>query len=241
MSELKQIKLETKKHIGQCKFHGKYESLKSKIMGKWVGGKCPTCNEEYEKGEKKQSRHINPLPKRFRNCTFESFEKDDNNITALKYSYNYANKFQSMLSGGGSMIFYGTCGTGKTHLASAIANKIVDDNNGDVLYTKIYDLTGSIKSTWSDRSITESEAIKQYTDPDLLIIDEVGVQFGSEAEQMILFRVLNKRYEDIKPTIIVSNLDDEGLNKYLGERIIDRMYEGGGGKVAFDWQSRRRT
>lgn len=240
MSELKKLKLETKKHVGICKQHGKYESIKSMIMGKMVGGKCPSCVDVYEKQEKKPSIHINPVPKRFNTCTFESFEQDEHNSSACKYAYNYASKFSKIKANGGSMIFYGTCGTGKTHLACSIANKIVSDNAGDVMYTKIYELTGSIKDTWSNSDASESDVIKQYTDADLLIIDEVGVQFGSEAEQMILFRVLNKRYEDIKPTIIVSNLDDKGLDKYLGERIIDRMYEGGGGMIAFDWDSRRR-
>ena len=42
--------------------------------------------------------------------------------------------------------------------------------------------------------------------PDLLILDEVGVQFGSETEKMILFEIINGRYEQLKPTIVISNL-----------------------------------
>ena len=41
--------------------------------------------------------------------------------------------------------------------------------------------------------------------PDLLILDEVGVQFGSETEKMILFEIINGRYEQLKPTIVISN------------------------------------
>lgn len=241
MPNLKKIELETKKHIGLCKIHGKYESVKSNIMGKWVGGKCLSCTADYEKSELKPCNHLEPLPKRFNQCSFKNFVSDDKNKTALNFAYQYANKFKAMQDNGGSMIFYGTCGTGKTHLACAIANHIVSEKKGNVLYSKVYDVTASVKNSWSGKGATESEVIKQYTKPDLLIIDEVGVQFGSEAEQMILFRILNKRYEDIKPTIIVSNLDEGGLTKFLGERLIDRMYEGGGGMVAFNWESHRRN
>ena len=75
--------------------------------------------------------------------------------------------------------------------------------------------------------------------PDLLILDEVGVQFGSETEKMILFEIINGRYEQLKPTIVISNLAD-ALTDYLGERVVDRLREGGGRMLIFDWPSYRR-
>ena len=75
--------------------------------------------------------------------------------------------------------------------------------------------------------------------PDLLILDEVGVQFGSDAEKLILFEIINTRYQDMKPTILISNLTLVELGKYIGERVVDRMREGGGAILSFDWDSYR--
>jgi len=74
---------------------------------------------------------------------------------------------------------------------------------------------------------------------DLLVLDEVGVQFGTETENLVLFRILNRRYEDMKPTILVSNVEIGKLTEFVGERVIDRLCEGGGGILEFTWESAR--
>ena len=58
----------------------------------------------------------------------------------------------------------------------------------------------------------------------LLILDEVGVQFGSEFEKQLLFDVLNERYEKLKPSILLSNIPREQLADYLG--IFDNKIDG---------------
>lgn len=61
---------------------------------------------------------------------------------------------------------------------------------------------------------------------DLLIIDEVGVQFGSAAEMAILQEIINARYESILPTILISNLSPEELWAFISPRIADRITDG---------------
>ena len=77
--------------------------------------------------------------------------------------------------------------------------------------------------------------------PDLLIIDEIGVQFGSEFEKNLIFDILNERYENRRPTLLLSNLTVPEVRAFLGERIYDRLKEDGGRCVSFDWQSHRGT
>ena len=77
------------------------------------------------------------------------------------------------------------------------------------------------------------------SETDLLILDEVGVQFGSDTEKLILFDVLNERYEKRRPTLVLSNLSLPDVEQYLGERIFDRLREDGGEAVVFDWESHR--
>jgi DNA replication protein DnaC len=109
-----------------------------------------------------------------------------------------------------------------------------------VMFATVMRAIRSVKDTWSkEAEKTETEAIAMLTAPDLLILDEVGVQFGSETEKLILFDVLNERYEKRLPTLLLSNLDLGGVRTYLGERVFDRLREDGGEVVIFDWQSHR--
>ena len=87
--------------------------------------------------------------------------------------------------------------------------------------------------------MTEQDAIDALVMPDLLILDEVGVQFGTVTESLIMFEILNGRYEKVRPTIVMSNLTEDEITEYLGSRVVDRLKEGGGVLVAFDWDSYR--
>ncbi len=98
---------------------------------------------------------------------------------------------------------------------------------------------GKVKSTYRKGSeIDETEAVDQFIAPDVLILDEIGVQIGSEHEKMLLFDIINQRYEQCKSTILISNLDQSELTAYLGDRVMDRFRETGA-VVAFDWTSYR--
>ena len=67
---------------------------------------------------------------------------------------------------------------------------------------------------------------------------EVGVQYGTDGEQNILFEVLDRRYRDMLPTILLANQSKDGLKQFLGERAYDRLTETGR-IVAFEWESYR--
>ena len=111
---------------------------------------------------------------------------------------------------------------------------------GVVLFTTVMRAIRGIKDTWAKGSeTTETQAIEALVFPDLLILDEVGVQFGSETEKLMLFDVLNERYEKRKPCLLLSNLAIEDVKAFLGERVFDRLREDGGEAVAFDWESYR--
>jgi DNA replication protein DnaC len=73
----------------------------------------------------------------------------------------------------------------------------------------------------------------------LLILDEVGVQFGSETEKQILFSLLNGRYKAMLPTLLISNLTRDELAVCIGTRNLDRLQEGAGTFISFDWDSYR--
>lgn len=238
-----------------CPKHGIVKAFAREILGRVLPLSCDLCAEEQRQAksaekirsfEKIKADKVATLlqrtciPKRFLERSFENYRAEtDNQRKALHLAKLYADKFEDRLKYGGGLAFCGKPGTGKTHLATAIANKIIRTGRTAVFAT-VLDICRSIKSTYNkNSSVTEREAIRYYTAPDLLIMDEVGMQFGTDAEKLIVCEIMNNRYGDVKPTIVLSNLPEDQLGDYLGVRVIDRLKEGGGVVVAFDWDSYR--
>jgi DNA replication protein DnaC len=73
----------------------------------------------------------------------------------------------------------------------------------------------------------------------LLVVDEVGAQAGTAYELGVLHEVIDRRYQLVLPTVVVSNLAAADLGRYIGDRALDRLREGGGQAVGFSWTSAR--
>ena len=240
-----------------CQQHGQYEAKSFVILGRSMPwSKCPTCMAEEMAREKaadeakaRESRLAawqrkigqSGIPDRFHDRTLATFNAiTDKQRHALAFAQAYATEFDRVLQMGRSALFVGKPGTGKTHLACGIGLHVMREQNRTVLFTTVMRAIRRVKDSWSrDSRETESQAIETLVAPDLLILDEVGVQFGSEFERNILFDVLNERYEKRRPTILMSNLPVQDVTAYLGERVIDRVREDGGERIVFDWESHR--
>ncbi|WP_242608150.1 ATP-binding protein [Achromobacter xylosoxidans] len=181
------------------------------------------------------------IPPRFADRTLANFMPHaDGPAKALVIAREFAENFAECQRTGQGLVFCGGVGAGKTHLAVGICHEVIKQDRVAV-FSSVLSAVRSIKETYRKGSeLTEAEAIQNLVDPDLLVLDEVGVQFGSETEKMYLFEVINGRYQALKPTIVISNLAKDPLTEYLGERVIDRLREGGGRMVVFDWPSYRR-
>lgn len=99
----------------------------------------------------------------------------------------------------------------------------------------------TIRDTWTRSSeISTLDRVRQFVDLDLLIIDEVGVQRGTDNEREILFSIINSRYNSLKPTVLLSNLSIKDVKDYIGERTFDRLKEDGGRIVVLNGESYRK-
>lgn len=238
----------------RCEDHGEFVS-RNIIFNVW--SRCPVCESEREAAAaivaeerarvEKQQRWLaaigrSGIPERFMDRSLDSFVATTPEQTAaLAFATEYAASFAESAKSGRSAIFVGKPGTGKTHLAAGIGMSVMKSGYS-ALFTTVIRAVRRVKDTWgSGGDETESEAVAALVRPDLLILDEVGVQFGSDTEKMILFDVLNERYECRKPCIMLSNLQVSEVADYLGERIIDRVREDGGKVIRFVWDSHRRA
>lgn len=138
-----------------------------------------------------------------------------------------------------SLILSGAPGTGKTHLTCAMVQHCYDAGM-DAGKRNIIDIIREIKATWrKDSERNEDEVIERYASADLMVIDEIGVQFGTDTERMYVFDIINRRYEQCLPTVLITNLDVNGLREEIGERVLDRLREDGGRLLTFTGKSWR--
>jgi len=234
-----------------CATHGDYQARQRTIAGNVFTDRCPKCTaeENAEKDQKQKAKRAEyiksireqaNIPARFRDRTFRNYRADSKEQeTALEIARTYALRFEDLLGHGAGLVFCGKPGTGKTHLAVAIARMVLSKGR-TVLFAPVIEALRQVKETYGrNSSMSESQAINRFVKPTLLILDDVGVQYGSEAEKLILYEILDARYRNARPTIMTSNLTQEELIDYVGTRNLDRMKEGGGAVVAFTWDSYR--
>ena len=238
----------------RCEQHGEFVA-KCHIGKMW--SKCPVCAEEVQRQEQERQEQERAkaraqewqtrlghsgIPLRFHDRTLSGYEaKSADQQAALEFAKEYALGFEQVQKTGRGAIFVGRPGTGKTHLAVGIGLYAMRKFHARVLFVTVQRAIRSVKDTWAKGAQqSESEAIAALVEPDLLILDEVGVQFGSEFERNTLFDVLNERYEMRKPTIFLSNLASDELADFLGERVMDRLREDGGRVIPFGWDSYRK-
>lgn len=236
-----------------CETHGDY-TAKGFSVGRvthWMG--CPDCSKQAqaEKGQAEAARGVAEaqrrlesslnqagIPVRYRRKTFESFiVENDAQERALCVAMEFAGNFDTHRRSGTVIVFSGVPGTGKSHLAIAIAQAVMTGHTA--LYTSAIDAVRMIRNTWRrDSERTETQVLDMLAGVDLLVLDEVGVQYGTEAEQVNLFDIIDKRYRALMPTILLTNQGKGGLKTFLGDRSFDRLREGGQW-VVFDWESYR--
>lgn len=245
----------THKAAAKCDRHGVYASYFTPKIPE--GSRCPECADEervVKDREEEQERHQKlkaailqnrigqaMIPPRFQGKTFETFHAvDEKQLKVLRVCREYADNFQKHHADGRSLLLLGNVGTGKTHLAAAIADQIIR-SGGTALYRTVYGILQYVKASFDrDSEYNESQAFAAFIEPDLLIIDEVGATKTSEFEQQTIFNIINGRYEQQVPTIVISNLMPDELVSAMGERSVDRLREGGGIAQVFTWGSARK-
>lgn len=242
-----------------CAAHGPYTDnlmgLGKSRPAAWVG--CQKCmdekreadirasQEELMRDNAKRSIELRVgracIPPRFADRTLSGYRAvTAEQKRALRVCGDYAENFLAHAKQGRCLLLLGNVGTGKTHLAAAIGNHVMREFGMAALYVTASSVIRHVKASFDrDSDHTEAQAYQLFQAPDLLILDEVGVQNSTEFERTVMFELINGRYEAMKPTVLISNRGKDDLPNYLGDRVMDRLRENGGKLVVFDWDSER--
>lgn len=137
----------------------------------------------------------------------------------------YAEKFGKETTRG--LLLYGKAGSGKTHLAVAIARHLIEQRMIPVRFARIVDLLSEIRQTFdeNERYRTENEAdlIQKYISVPLLILDDLGAEKTTDWVRQLLYQIIDERWIEQKPIIVTSNLNLEEIEARFEERIASRI------------------
>ena len=159
------------------------------------------------------------IKKRFLTRTFENYKVNAKNQRAFETAKKYVADFEKC--DGRGIYFEGTCGTGKTHLAVAIALELLGRGIPVICKTSI-DLLADIKRSY-DGKYDEYQILDVYKTVDLLIIDDLGKEQVTDWSMPMLYSILNDRYEQTRPTIITTNYNEEMLKERLTLKNGDKL------------------
>lgn len=153
---------------------------------------------------------LKEIPPRYQDATFENFEGYPQLVAELKT--------------GKSAILFGKNGTGKTHLAYAMMKHLAVQRV-TVRYILAQDLFDTVRMSFSEPiRRADVEALKYVG---YLIIDEVDKKFGTQTEFLSLYRIINYRYNWMRPTMLISNSSRDNLQEVIGIAAFDRIAEEG--------------
>ena len=182
------------------------------------------AREEYERQQARINKLLGQsgIRKRFQQRTFETFKTD---TPARRKAYSvakgYADRFEEHLEDGTGLYIEGTNGTGKTHLAAAIAMELMTKHNIACICRTSGDLLMDIKSAFGNGGKTEAEVLKIYKEVPLLIVDDLGKEQCTDWSISTLYSILNERYESMRPVVITTNYNSDDLVKALTPRGYD--------------------
>lgn len=147
----------------------------------------------------------------------EGLQKDD--LQSLKRAFDGAVAFAEKPTGW--VVFTGPYGSGKTHLAAAIANYHHDLGNPH-LFVVVPDLLDHLRATFSpDSFIRFDRRFEEVRSTPLLILDDLGTQSMTPWVREKLFQIFNYRYNAELPTVITTSDYREEMDARLRSRIED--------------------
>ena len=221
-------------YCGKC--HMPKEAYFSQELAQRFGMKthpkeCDCQRKVREQAEvlREQSRHTEAVRSLKEQCFSEramqewNFQRDHEDSKNTETARFYVKHWEKMKRDNIGLLFWGAVGTGKSFLAGCIANALLEQEI-PVRMTNFEEVLNDLSSNFSEKN----EYIKSLCRFPLLILDDFGMERGTEYGLEQIYAVIDGRYRSGKPLIVTTNLTLNELNNprdTAHARIYDRLKE----------------
>ena len=173
----------------------------------------------------------NYIGKQIQDYKFDNFITTETNKKEVEIAKDFTEKCINKNQKNG-LIITGKSGVGKTHLATAILNKLTE-KDVLVLMGRLILLLDVIKNTFKDFPSKEKDIIELYSKVDILIIDDLGTERISSWALEKLYTIIENRNENKLPIIVTTRFNKESLldrfyqseDEELSEAVIQKLYQ----------------
>lgn len=182
------------------------------------------------------------LSKRSRSQRFRNYSPEEGQKEAFEGARAFAKAFIEDKNDGTGLLLIGGVGSGKSHLAAAVVNAVLDyipipDSEAEDAYNLGYPvgarlygvrfvptvgLLEEIRASYDNDENTQ-ELMQQYKTAKLLVLDDLGAERPTEWVRERLFDIIDYRYNECLPVVITSNANIPELRQHLGDRLCDRI------------------
>lgn len=172
------------------------------------------------------------LPELFARCSLANYRPTPGNtsqLRALTHAHDLVGEYPSWSHG---LLFMGSVGTGKTHLAAGVSRALAE-KGAACLFSNTGKLLKELQAAYDPSAVaTERAVLTPILTTEVLVLDELGATKPTEWVRDTLLHVINTRYEERRMTLFTTNYSDEAgaageetLEDRIGVRLRSRLYQ----------------
>lgn len=229
---------------GECGKHGSIRNVLTRRGDAW---RCPRCIEDEIAAEKRATwlaernstlMAIAKIPGKYVGQKFVAETPDQKAVRSKVIEFReFIVKEPRCWS---VLALVGSMGTGKTLLACEFAHSLISKLSMSVRYITAQGIISEIQASYGQEGKNEETEIMRFVQYDLLIVDEIDAKRSSDNANMLINEVINRRYAENKPVVIITNQSLDRLGQFVGDRVADRLHENAF-ICSFNWPSARRA
>ncbi|MEE3480687.1 MAG: ATP-binding protein [Lachnospiraceae bacterium] len=148
-----------------------------------------------------------------------TFENDNGSVPEMQLARDYVEHWDKCREEGRGLLLFGNVGSGKTYMAAAIANALLEQESKVLM--RNFAWISNISAFEAEEKLNELSSF------DLLILDDLGAERKSEFALQNVFNVIDRWWSTGKPMIVTTNLTPKQMEKgqdQAMERIYDRIF-----------------